>query len=76
MTNKAVIYSKEYRGACRTDQNFPHLIFLSTVLRWSINVEDVTEQRIENNDKAIASMAAWLAAVSYTHLTLPRNREV
>ena len=48
----------------------------SQITGWKINVLDKEEQSSESGSQGIASLVNFLDAVSYTHLTLPTNREV
>jgi len=65
MVRTLVIRDVDERANYHKDQNYPHLIFLSTVLRWAVNGtafnDQDTEKIIKDNDKALASMAAFLA---------------
>lgn len=65
MIRTLVFHDVDDRADFQKDQNYPHLIFLSTVLRWAVNGSAINnqdaEQVIKDNDKALASMAAFLA---------------
>ena len=51
---------------------------VDTTDEWIVSRTGIKERRIARNDEATSDMAVNAAreAVSYTHLTLPTNREV